>query len=116
MIFKDNIITSPEIALNAVGTIYQITFEAGPAVYQNQSEATLNGDALLVEVLRIDGSVLEKFQHLPGAWRGKLDLSPVRFNYAGDGSGPVRLRIGPAGGKADARFKGAITNLVINET
>ena len=113
MIFEDNVITSAEIDANAKGDTYRVAFEASPAVYAQAAQATQAADALLVEVLRKDGSVLKSFTHAPGAWKGKTEFSAADFEYKGDGSGSVRLRIGPAGGQEDGRFKGAIDNVVV---
>ena len=56
--------------------------------------APLAGDALLIEVLRADNSVLASTTNAPGAWTGKMTFTPANFEYKGDGSGDVRLRIG----------------------
>jgi hypothetical protein len=116
MIFKDNVITSSEISANASGKSYQVSFEAAPAVYADPSQATKTGDALLVEVLRKDGSVLKSFEHAPGAWSGKSEFATTQFSYQGDGAGDIRLRIRAAGNKTDDRFIGAIDNLTLKET
>jgi len=115
MIFEDNVITSVEIDANTAGERYRVAFEASPAVYAQATQATQAGDALLVEVLRRDGSVMKGFTHAPGAWKGKTEFVAADFEYKGDGSGSVRLRIGPAGSKTDGRFKGAIDNLVVRK-
>jgi hypothetical protein len=116
MIFKDNVITSGEIEANTSGKSYQVSFEASPAVYGDLSQATKAGDALVVEVLRKDGSVLKKIEHTLGAWSGKSAFAPAQFSYQGNGSGDIRLRIGAAGNTIDDRFKGAIDNLIVKET
>jgi hypothetical protein len=116
MIFKDNVVTSGEIEANASEKNYQVSFETAPAAYGDLSQATKAGDALLIEVLRKDGSVLKSFKHAPGAWKGKAEFAAAQFDYQGDGSGAIRLRIGAAGDKTDDRFKGAIDNLIVKET
>jgi hypothetical protein len=113
MIFEDNIITSPGIDANVAGRTYHVSFQASPAVYAQRHQATQAGDALLVEVLRKGGTVLKKFEHAPGAWNGKAGFVDAGFDYQGDGSGEIRLRIGPAANKADGRFQGAIDNISI---
>ncbi len=115
MIIPDNVIISPEIDANAAGESYRVAFEAAPAVYSMGGQATRAGDALLVEVLREDGSVLKRFAHAPGRWTGKAEFSAASFDYAGDGSGPVRIRIGTAGGKTRKRFMGAVDNMVVRK-
>jgi hypothetical protein len=116
MIFKDNVIASGEIEANASGKSYQVSFEAAPTVYSDPSQATKTGDALLVEVLRKDGSVLKSFEHTPGAWSGKSEFATTQFSYQGDGTGDIRLQIRAAGNKTDDRFIGAIDNLTLKET
>lgn len=115
MIFKDNVITSGEIAANASGRSYQVSFQAGPAVYGDRAQATQAGDALFVEVLRKDGSVLKRYEHAPGAWSGKAGFVATQFDYQGDGSGGVRLRVGAVGSPTEARFKGAVDNFVVRQ-
>jgi hypothetical protein len=46
---------------------------------------------------------------------GKAEFSAASVDYKGDGSGPVRIRIGSAGNKVESRFKGAIDNLVVRK-
>ncbi|MFM8982085.1 MAG: hypothetical protein ACKOLA_04105, partial [Spartobacteria bacterium] len=116
MIFKDNVITSGEIEANTSGKNYEVSFEVSPAVYGDLAQATKDGDALLIEALRKDGSVLKSFERAPGDWGGKSAFAPAQFSYQGDGSGDIRLRISAAGNKTDDRFKGAIDNLTLKET
>jgi len=113
MIFEDNVITSAELDANTTGENYRVAFEACPAVYAQAAQATQAADALLIEVLRRDGSVLKSFTHAPGAWKGKTEFAAADFEYKGDGSGSVRLHIGPAGNKDSGRFKGAVDNVVV---
>ena len=78
MIFEDDVITSAEIDANARGETYRVAFQASPAVYAQESQATKKGDTLLIEVLRKDGTVLKQFTHAPGAWKGnRLATSPL---------------------------------------
>ena len=115
MIWQDNLITSRAFEANAAGHAYRVNFEAGAAVYADAGQATKAGDALLIEVLRGDNSVLASHTHAPGAWTGKMALTAASFPYTGDGSGNVRLRIGPAGPKASGRFQGAFDNVIVRE-
>lgn len=116
MIFEDNVITSAEIDANEAGKSYDVSFQASPAVYAQTPQATQSGDALLIEVLRKDGTVLKKFEHTPGAWTGRLTFTSASFEYKGDGSGALRLRIGPATIMNSGRFHGAIDNIIVRET
>lgn len=115
MIFGDNVITSAEIDANATGVRYRVAFETSPAVYAQESQATQVRDTLRIEVLRKDGSVLERLEHAPGAWKGKSTFSTVAFAYTGDGSGPLRLRIAPEGALKRGRFAGAVDNIIIKK-
>ena len=113
MIFEDNVITSAEIDANAIGTTYRIAFEASPAVYAQELQATQATDAMLIEVLRNDGSVLKSFKHAPGAWMGETEFTASGFDFKGDGSGNVRLRISADGSVKNGRFAGAIDNFMV---
>jgi hypothetical protein len=117
MIFQDNVITSEAFAANASGQVYRIDFEASPAVYaaENPRQATQAGDELLIEVLRGDGRALASHKHSPGAWTGTLHFAAGSFQYTGDGSGDVRLRIKPAGPQTSGRFHGAIDNIIVRK-
>ena len=116
MIWQDNVITQASgMAANASGLTYTVSFDAGPAVYQIGSQQTSAADGLLIEVLRGDNSVLASYTHLPGAWDhpGNTPLEAVSFQYTGDGTGDVRLRIGPSN-PGSGRFGGAIDNLYLS--
>jgi hypothetical protein len=115
MIWQDNVITSDAFAANASGQVYRIDFEASPAVYANPPQATQAGDELLIEVLRGDDRVLASHKHSPGAWTRTLQFSAGRFQYTGDGSGDVRLRIKPVGPQTNGRFHGAIDNIIVRK-
>jgi hypothetical protein len=117
MIFGDNVITSRAVAANVAGLAYRVNFEDSAAVYadENPDQTTQAGDALLIEVLRADNSVLAGTTHAPGAWTGKMAFSPAGFEYKGDGSGNVRLRIGPDKTINSRRFHGALDNIMVRE-
>ncbi|MCX6923951.1 MAG: hypothetical protein NT154_12195, partial [Verrucomicrobia bacterium] len=78
--------------------------------------ATQAGDALLIQVLRGDNSVLASHTNSPRAWTGNMVFAADGFEYRGDGSGTVRLRIGPAGSLTSGRFQGAIDNIIVSTT
>jgi hypothetical protein len=117
MIFQDNFITSGTIAANTSGQTYRVAFETSPAVYggSNVDQATQAGDALRIEVLRENGTVLATHTREPGAWAGTMVFTVDGFQYTGDGSGDVRLRIGPAGALTSGRFQGAIDNIIVKK-
>jgi hypothetical protein len=113
MIFDDNVIISKAFAANVAGQSYRVNFDASAAVYNGSPQATQAGDALLIEVLRADNSVLASTTHAPGAWNGKMTFTTASLDYKGDGSGDLRLRIGPAGGGKSGRFHGAIDTIIV---
>ena len=125
MFFQDNVITqSSGIVANDSGASYEVTFEFGTAVYAGDNagqiaQRTMTGDGLLVEVLRADDSVLASQSFLPGAWddpsNHNLDAGlQGALAYVGDGTGDVRLRIGPDGSYDSGRFEGTIDNICVN--
>src|SRR5262249_376228 len=67
-----------------------------------------------IEVLR-GGRVLASHKHSPGAWTATLKFAPGSFQYKGDGSGDVRLRIKSAGPQTSGRFHGAIDNVIVRK-
>jgi len=120
MFWQDNVITlTTGVAANDNGVQYTVEFDYGPAVYAgtHMFQATAAGDSLLVEVLRGDNSVLASDTFAPGAWSnpGNVNLSAGlkgTLQYTGDGSGVVRLRIGPDG--SFGRFAGEIDNITVS--
>ena len=119
MFFQDNVITlgSPILGSNTPGQLYEVDYDASAAVYHADGafQATQAGDALLIEVLRGDNSVLASHTYSPGAWGGDMAFASDSFQYTGDGTGSVRLRIGPDGPFGSGRFEGAIGNLSVTE-
>ncbi len=99
---------------NDAGTLYEVTFDAGPTVIDSIAKnATLAGDGLLVEILNGSDGVIGSLNHLTGEWTSGSPvqpLSPARFTYTGDGDGPARIRISGTGSN---HFNGAIDNLSI---
>jgi hypothetical protein len=115
MIWQDNVITQvdPIPGSNVAGIDYLVAFSASPAVYQAGSQQTSEDDGLLIEILRDDDTLLTEFTHEPGAWEGDIVLAPGGFNYTGDGSGDIRIRIGPSA-FGSGRFGGAIDNVELS--
>jgi hypothetical protein len=124
MFYQDNVITqSVGIGANDSGTSYEVTFDYGTAVYgdgiNQPGQRTLTGDGLLVEVVRGDNTVLASQSFLPGAWddagNQNLDAGLTgTLAYVGDGTGVVRLRIGPDGTLNSGRFEGEIDNISVD--
>ncbi len=119
MFWQDNVITQTVgIAANVTGTSYEVTFDYGTSVYAQAGQATGAGDSILVEVLRGDNTVLASNTFTPGAWdAGNYNLDAGlqgTLPYVGDGTGDVRLKIGPAAGSfRQGRFAGEIDNLSV---
>lgn len=114
MLWQDNVITlSSGIPANDSLAGYTVEFSAGPAVYAAPSQVTGEADGIVIEVLRPNNSVLARHAHKPGAWAGAQTFAPGSFQYVGDGSGPVRLRIGPLA--ASGHFAGAIDDLSLSK-
>jgi hypothetical protein len=113
MIFKDNVLTSPELEANTVGRPYRVEFETSPAVYAAPEQGTINGDGLVFDILRRDGTIIKSFEQLTGSWRDGMAFAQRRFDYQGDGSGPIRIRISSSRSLVDDRFKGALDNLSV---
>ncbi|HCC20321.1 MAG TPA: hypothetical protein DEP88_03605 [Verrucomicrobiales bacterium] len=119
MFFQDNVITqSAGIGANALGASYEVTFDYGTGVYAQLSQKTEAVDSLLVEVLRGDNTVLASNTFTPGAWgAGNYNLDgglTGTLPYVGDGTGVVRLRIGPDGPLNSGNFEGQIDNISVD--
>jgi hypothetical protein len=119
MFYQDNVITlATGIAANTSGVTYQVDFDYGTAVYNGLSQRTTAADGLFVEVVRAAGTTLAAGTYLPGAWdtSGNRNLSAGlhgTLTYVGDGSGVVRLRIGPTAPLNSGRFAGEIDNITL---
>ena len=112
MIWEDNVLTLESgIAANERGRNYLVEYDIGPTVYATPPQASAKTDGLIFEVLRADGSVLVAHRDHPGAWTGKQEFHRSGFDYLGDGSGPVRLRIRSLA--RAGRFGGAVDNLAV---
>jgi len=105
------------ISANEDGRAYRATFAAGPSVWAGAGQATANGDGLILQILRKDGTVLAWHVHRPGAWSGKADaqkLETASFVYTGDGTGDVTLHM--TSSDYTGRFGGAVDDLTIEES
>ncbi|MEO1998082.1 MAG: DUF1553 domain-containing protein, partial [Planctomycetaceae bacterium] len=102
---------------NENGCEYRVTCAAGPSAWANASQATADGDGLVLQVLRSDGTVLAWHVHRPDVWSGQVDaqkFAPASFVYTGDGTGDVTLHI--TSSDYTGRFGGAIDDLSIVES
>ena len=100
------------VGANDAGVNYTVTFDMSAAVYQNGSQATLDGDLLRIQVLNPVDALVAAFSVSPGAWTGTMSFTSATFSYLGDGSGVVRFEISTATGLA-GRFAGSVDNFVV---
>jgi hypothetical protein len=116
MIWQDNVITQTAgtPGSNESGVGYSIDFLAAGAVYEQAGQVNDGTtDGLRIEVLRAsDDAVLHTFDHItaPPVGLGNLGLLPGNFTYTGDGSGDIKLRVGPMNA-GQGRFQGTIDDL-----
>ena len=113
MVGGETTLSSPKFNANRAGKSYQVRLEVSPTVYLSTKEATQASDLLVLEVLREDGVVLKRFEYSAGAWARKMDFKPVAFDYQGDGSGLVSVRLSSKD-KSAGRFAGAIDTLSVS--
>lgn len=116
MFFRDNLITQSSAVINSnnLGTQYIVNFKAGPANYAgNTSQATTANDGLIVEILRTNDTILQSYTYYPGEWAGFPTLTTTSFNYAGDGTGNIRVRIKTLFSSVD-RFGGCVDDIMIS--
>jgi hypothetical protein len=119
MFYQDNVITlTTGIAANDSGVTYKVEFDYGTADYAG-GQATRAGDGLLVEVVRAAGTTLASGTFTPGAWSNPTNVNLSAglhgtFQYVGDGSGVVKLRIGPTPPLNSGYFEGEIDNLSVS--
>jgi len=113
MIGKETTLTSPRFNANRAGKSYRVSVEISPTVYLSVKEATQASDALLIELVREDGTVLRSVEKPAGKWAGTMDFKEAGFEYEGDGSGFVNVRLSANSRTAD-RFAGAVDNLTVS--
>jgi hypothetical protein len=102
---------------NTLNTIYTVNFKAGPAVYVEPSQTTqaTASNGIVFEILRANNTVLATNTYLPGAWAGYPTLTSRSFNYTGDGTGNIRVRIKPVA-SGTGRFSGCVDDVVISSS
>jgi hypothetical protein len=116
MFIADNVITQTTGVSNSnmLNVQYTVSFNAGPAVYDNGDQATTASelDGIVFEVLRGNNTVLTTHTYRPGAWAPILTLTSRSFTYTGDGSGNIRIRIKTLS-PSIVRFGGCVDDVVI---
>ena len=115
MFFMDNEIKSSGIEANEKDAVYEVSYELAPAVYAQAQEATREGDALLIQILEADGTVIKSVTQPVRKWDDTQIFNAGGFEYVGTGSGLITVQIKGAGNVAERRFKGALDNLVVKK-
>jgi hypothetical protein len=115
MIPADLNLSSAPFNANLAGKPYRLSIEISPTVYLSPKQATQASDALVIELIREDGTVLQSFEYSAGAWAQKMDFKKVGFSYEGDGSGRISVRISSKT-KGTDRLTCAIDNLIVSST
>ena len=113
MLWENCVLTmSTGIVANVKGTGYQVSFGASAAVYADPSQDTTAADALVISVLRTNGTVLVSNVCHPGPWTGNMSFTNYAFNYVGDGTGPVELQVSTLIPN-DTDFSGALNFIAV---
>ncbi|WP_315856103.1 VCBS domain-containing protein, partial [Synechococcus lacustris] len=112
MFFYDNAALSNPIDANRAGETYLVSFEVAPAVYQISSQATSANDELRILILNSSDAIIKDFSIAPGQFNATSSYRSASFNYTGDGSGSIRIKIASKD-PASPQFVGAIDNLTI---
>jgi hypothetical protein len=111
MMYQDSLTLNSAISgSNVAGQSYDVTFDMSAGVYQGGSQITTSSDVFWVDLIRADNTLFSSQSFGPGAWTGNMVFNAAGFQYTGDGSGDLRLRIY---GDNDNQFDGAINNLAI---
>jgi len=113
MIQGDETITMVSgVDANTDGATYTVSFDVGPAIFDNQGQGTGADDQLAVRVIDEGNDWVEQSTVSPGAWSGSQSFFPYTFEYTGRGTGNIRLQVAAANTTA-SRFAGAIDNITI---
>jgi hypothetical protein len=114
MFYQDNVITQNTAVTNSniSGTPYTVTFKSGPAVYQETYQATTVNDGVVVDIIRTNDTLLQSYTYKPGVWAGFPTLTSTSFNYTGDGTGNIRIRVKSLLNTTD-RFGGCVDDIMI---
>ena len=100
---------------NRKGVEYSLELEIGPTVWAAASQATMDGDAIRIDLIDTSGSSVHSFTVLSGAWSKQNDSQQFRkrsYEFSGGASDALRIRISTAH-PGNQRFAGAVDNLRI---
>lgn len=110
-----NVAISASINANELDGEYELSFDYSSTVWAGASQATQEGDALLVELIDEQGTVIKSTIVSPAAWPGRKEIPQLKkqsIAYSGTGTGPIQIRITSAH-PGSGRFAGLIDNLAI---
>jgi hypothetical protein len=109
-----NIVTTKQAyAANDKGETYHVSFMLAPTVWSGASQATAEGDGVIVRLINDDGRVVASRYIAAKGWDGGRNAGayePAVFTYTGDGSGSVRIQLQPYP-LGSERFGGAVDEL-----
>jgi hypothetical protein len=108
------LVSRDAVAINARDQVYSIRLTVSPTVWELPGQATSVDDGIRIRLVRPDDSVAHQFGAKPGSWQAagsQTKLIPFEFEYVGDGSGDLKVRLESL--RHDGRFGGAIDDLSI---
>lgn len=109
-----NIVTTKQaIAANEKGETYRVSFKLAPTVWSGASQATAQGDGVIVRLINEDGRVVASQYLAAAGWDGGKNAGAYKdagFTYTGDGSGSVRVQLQPYPLNSQ-RFGGAVDDV-----
>ena len=88
--------TKQAIAANEKGESYRVSFKLAPTVWSGASQATAQGDGVIVRLINEDGRVVASQYLAAVGWDGGKNAGAYKdagFTYTGDGSGSVRVQL-----------------------
>lgn len=109
-----NIVTTKQAyACNEKGEAYRVSLKLAPTVWSAASQATAQGDGVIVRLINEDGRVVASQYIAAAEWDGGKNAGaykPAGFTYTGDGSGNVRIQLQPYPINS-GRFGGAVDDV-----
>lgn len=109
-----NVVTTKQaFAANENNQPYSLSFKLAPTVWAGPSQATTQGDGIIVRIIQHDNQVLTSRHFENTAWDQAQHANTYRqmvLSYTGNGSGPIKIQIQPYPLHVE-RFGGAIDDL-----
>lgn len=109
----NNVTTKQAIAANEKDERYRVSFKLAPTVWSGASQATAEGDGVIVRLINERGRVVASQFIAAQGWNGGKNAGaykPAGFTYTGDGSGSVRIQFQPYP-LNNGRFGGAVDDV-----